>query len=52
MMTDAPVMKPQMTEWDRKLVIQPSLSRPTAVYRDPANNATYSHSSPLITLHV
>ena len=42
MMTDAPVMKPQMTEWERKLVIQPNLSRPTAVYRDPASSATCS----------
>ena len=40
MMTDAPVMNPQMTEWDKKLVIQPSFSRPTAVYKDPASNAT------------
>ena len=40
MMTEAPVMKPQMTEWERKLVIQPSLNRPTAVYRLPASSAT------------
>ena len=39
-MTDAPVMKPQMTEWERKLVIHPNLSSPTAVYRHPANKAT------------
>ncbi len=40
MMTDAPVMKPAMTECDRKLVTQPSRRKPTSVYRQPARKAT------------
>ena len=40
MMTDAPVMKPEMTECDRKLVSQPSRKSPTAVYMTPASSAT------------
>ncbi len=39
-MTEAPDMKPEMTECDRKLVSQPSFRMPTAVYRQPARNAT------------
>ena len=31
MMTEAPVEKPAMTEWERKLVIQPRFKMPTAV---------------------
>lgn len=42
MMTDAPDMKPAMTEWEMKLVIQPSLKTPTSVYITPARKATYS----------
>lgn len=47
MMTEAPVMKPQMTEWERKLVIQPSRRRPTAVYRHPASRATCRIKNPI-----
>ena len=43
MMTEAPVMNPEMTECDRKFVSQPSRSRPTSVYRHPARNATCAH---------
>ena len=39
-MTAAPDMKPAMTEWEMKLVSQPSLRRPTRVYITPAMNAT------------
>ena len=39
-MTDAPDMKPEMTEWDRKFVSQPNLRMPTIVYKHPARNAT------------
>ena len=39
-MTDAPDMKPEMTEWDRKFVSQPNLRMPTMVYRHPAKKAT------------
>ena len=40
MMTEAPDMKPEITECDRKLVSQPSFKMPTAVYRQPAMKAT------------
>ena len=40
MMTEAPDMKPEMTECDRKFVSQPSFRMPTIVYRQPARNAT------------
>ena len=45
-MTDAPDMKPEMTEWDRKLVSQPSFRMPTVVYRHPAKKATCKHTEP------
>lgn len=48
MMTDAPVMKPQMTEWERKLVIHPSRRSPTAVYMHPANRATCESTAGLL----
>ena len=40
MMTEAPDMKPEMTEWDKKFVSQPSFKIPTIVYKHPARNAT------------
>ena len=57
MMTDAPVMNPEMTECDRKLVSQPSRSTPTSVYRQPAKNATCApgllscHAHPQVFSH-
>ena len=39
MMTEAPVMKPEITAELRKLVSHPMRNSPTAVYRPPAMKA-------------